>query len=74
MWQLLVDLEIVPEVGRLAGGFQAFKELNAAVTSVADSWSHHCSWPDQFDAGMQGVCLCGGAGEGMGAGGGRDKV
>jgi len=33
--QLLVDLDLAPEVGRLAGGFQAFKELQGAHEVMA---------------------------------------
>ena len=38
---LLVEHEIVPEVGRLAGGFMAFRELKTAVTSPVSAWEHH---------------------------------
>ena len=48
--QLLVDLEIVPEVGRIAGGFQAFRELNAATSSATSAWALPDLNMDSFQA------------------------
>ena len=48
--ELLVELEIVPEVGRLAGGFLAFKELKTAVTSLASAWEVHQHAGDRPDS------------------------